>query len=209
MKQIVDPKEKSPKDFYKILIGSILPRPIALVSTISKSGELNVAPFSFFTVASARPPILCFSPSFKLAEDGISPVPKDTLVNIRETGDFVVNIVGEETLHEMNQTSFDYSPDVNEFEAAGLTIEQSLKVKSPCVAESLVNYECKLYDILELGSEPMGGSLILGEVVQVHLSDTVYKNGKVDPDILKPIGRLGGLWYSTINDKFELPRPKS
>ncbi len=207
MKIVVDPKEKSPKEFYKLLIGSILPRPIAWVSTISQSGQTNLAPFSFFTVASARPPILCFSPSFKPDEDG-KPAPKDTLVNILQTKDFVVNIVGEDTMDQMNQTSLEYPHGVSEFDKAGLSIQESSLVKSPCVAESLVNYECTLRDILELGSEPMGGSLILGDIVKVHLSDTVFKDGKIDPEVLKPIGRMGGLWYSTTRDRFQIPRPK-
>ncbi len=211
MKTVVNPRECSPKDFYKILIGSVLPRPIAWVSTQSKEGVDNLAPFSFFTVASANPPVLCFAPAIKSdrEENRTAGVPKDTLVNVRETGEFVVNIVSRHLVEPMNQTSYDYEPNVSEFDEVGLTREPSILVKPKRVAESYINFECRLYQLIEIGKEPMGGTLVMGEILLAHLSEKVFKNGKIDMDVLDPIGRLGGLWYSGIKDRFELPRPKA
>ncbi|MBC8041876.1 MAG: flavin reductase family protein [Rhizobacter sp.] len=209
MKTLLKPSDVSPQDFYKILIGSVLPRPIAWVSTLSKSGVDNLAPFSFFTVASANPPVLCFAPAIRSLrpENKSIGTEKDTLVNVRETKEFVVNIVSRHLVNAMNQTSAEYDLGVSEFEMAGLTKTPSELVKPKCVAESFVNMECKLYQILEIGTEPMGGSLVLGEIVAVHLDDQVYKDGKIDIEVLDPIARLGGLWYSSTADRFELPRP--
>lgn len=209
VKSIVNPREVSAKDFYKILIGSVLPRPIAWVSTVSKEGVDNLAPFSFFTVASANPPVLCFAPAIKSerAENKTVGVPKDTLVNVRETGEFVVNVVSRHLVEAMNQTSYDYDRDVSEFDEVGLTREPSLLVKPKRVAESYINFECKLYKLIEIGTEPMGGTLVMGEILLAHLSDKVFKDGKIDVEVLDPIGRLGGLWYSGVKDRFELPRP--
>jgi flavin reductase (DIM6/NTAB) family NADH-FMN oxidoreductase RutF len=209
MKTVVNPKEVTPQDFYKILIGSVLPRPIAWVSSVSQDGVDNLAPFSFFTVASANPPVLCFAPAVRSAraENKTAGTTKDTLNNVRETGEFVVNIVSRSLVEPMNQSSFDYDPSVSEFDQTGMTREPSLLVKSKRVAESLINFECRLYQLIEIGSGPMGGSLVLGEILLAHLSPTVFINGKIDMDALDPIGRLGGLWYSGIKDRFELPRP--
>ncbi|MDW8467052.1 MAG: hypothetical protein RML35_13075 [Chloroherpetonaceae bacterium] len=109
----------------------------------------------------------------------------------------------------MNQTSYDYDHSVSEFDEVGLTREPSVLVKPKRVAESAINFECKLYKLIEIGSEPLGGTLVLGEIVLVHLAEHVFKDGKIDMDALDPIGRLGGLWYAGIKDRFELPRPTS
>lgn len=209
MKSIVNPRDVSPKEFYKILIGSVLPRPIAWVSTVSKEGIDNLAPFSFFTVASANPPVLCFAPAIKseIVGSKTAGAPKDTLVNVKETGEFVVNVVSRHLVEPMNQTSFDYDSDISEFDEAGLTREPSLLVKPKRVAESYINFECKLYKLIEIGTEPLGGTLVMGEILLAHLSDKVFKDGKIDVEVLDPIGRLGGLWYSGVKDRFELARP--
>jgi flavin reductase (DIM6/NTAB) family NADH-FMN oxidoreductase RutF len=207
---IIDPKETSPRDLHKVLIGSILPRPIAWVSTVGSSGKLNLAPFSFFTVASVNPPVICFSPhSINTVQvgDHLQVVPKDTLRNVRETKEFVVNIVSQNLVEKMNQTSGDYPPDVSEFEAVGLTPVPSHMVLPPRVGESLVNFECKLRQIVEFGNQPLTGNLILGDIVCVHLDEKVYKQGHIDVDVLQPVGRMGGFWYSTVKDRFEIPRP--
>jgi flavin reductase (DIM6/NTAB) family NADH-FMN oxidoreductase RutF len=204
------PKDLDPKDLYKILIGSILPRPIAWVSTISKEGISNLAPFSFFTVASTVPPVVCFAPQYNKVEEKNGreiAIPKDTLANARETKEFVVNIVSHSLAEKMNQTSAPYAHNVSEFEAAKLTTKPAKYVKPPLVADSLVNMECKLYDIIEIGKGMLGGSLILGEIICFHLSDSVYKNTHVDLDVLDAVGRLSGNWYSTTKDRFELMRP--
>jgi len=207
---IIIPKDIEPKEMYKILIGSVLPRPIAWVSSISKEGIANLAPFSFFTVASTVPPVLCFAPQYAKTEmkDGKEiPVPKDTLANIRETKEFVVNMVSHAVGEKMNETSAPYPHNVSEFEKAKLTAKRALYVKPPLVAESLINMECKLYDIVEIGKGLLGGSLILGEIVCIHLSPDVYKETHVDLEVLDSIGRLSGNFYSTIRDRFELVRP--
>jgi flavin reductase (DIM6/NTAB) family NADH-FMN oxidoreductase RutF len=207
---ILDPKETPPYEIYKVLIGSVLPRPIAWVSTVSGEGKLNLAPFSFFTVASASPPVVCFSPAYaKTVQvgDRLEVVPKDTLRNVRETKEFVVNIVSHSLVEKMNQTSGDYPPGESEFEAAGLTAVPSHMVRPPRVGESLINMECKLRQIVEFGNQPMAGNLVLGDIVCIHLDDKVYKEGRVDVDVLEPVGRMGGFWYSTVKDRFELPRP--
>jgi flavin reductase (DIM6/NTAB) family NADH-FMN oxidoreductase RutF len=207
---IIIPKEMDGKEIYKILIGSVMPRPIAWVSTISKEGIPNLAPFSFFTVASAVPPVVCFAPQFNKIEEKNGkaiPVPKDTLANARETKEFVVNIVSHALAEKMNQTSAPYEHNVDEFQKANLTAKPANYVAPPLVAESLINMECKLYDILEIGHGMLGGSLVLGEIVCIHLSDNVYKNTHIDLDVLDPVGRLSGNWYSTIKDRFELVRP--
>ncbi len=205
MTQHLSPSDINSIDLYKILISTVMPRPIAWVSTVSKEGIDNLAPFSFFTVASVKPPILCFAPALK--ESGGAPTEKDTLRNIRETGEFVVNIVSRDLVEKMNQTSFDYAPNESEFDAAGLTREPSSLVKPKRVAESMVNYECKLVQIIDFGKDVQSGSLILGEIVKIHLRESVFKNGKIDMAELNPVGRLGGLWYCGIGDRFELKRP--
>jgi flavin reductase (DIM6/NTAB) family NADH-FMN oxidoreductase RutF len=208
---IIDTKTIDPRELYKILIGCVLPRPIAWVSTVSKDGIYNLAPFSFFTVASSYPPVLCFSPAYsKTVEvgDHLEVVPKDTLRNVRDTKEFVVNIVSHSLAQQMNQTSGEYAPDQSEFEAAGLTPVPSHMVRPPRVGESLVNMECKLLQIIEFGKRPMAGNLILGEILCVHLADSVYKDGHIDVDVLEPIGRMAGSWYATVKDRFELPRPE-
>jgi flavin reductase (DIM6/NTAB) family NADH-FMN oxidoreductase RutF len=205
MTEHLSPNDITALDLYKILVSTVMPRPIAWVSTISKEGIDNLAPFSFFTVASVKPPILCFAPALK-SVDGV-PTEKDTLRNIQETGEFVVNIVSRSLVEKMNQTSFDYARSESEFDAVGLTRAPAHLVKPKRVAESLVNYECKLFQIITFGKEVQSGSLILGEIVMTHLDEQIFKNGKIDMAELNPVGRLGGLWYSGIEDRFELKRP--
>ncbi len=207
---IVDVGQIDSESLYKILIGSILPRPIAWVSTVSKERVSNLAPFSFFTVASADPPILCFSPANKEASiDGeVVAVPKDTLSNIRQTEEFVVNIVSRQLAEKMVQSSGEYPSAVSEFDAVGLTPLASRMVSAPRVGESLINIECRLYQILEFGHHPGAGNLVLGRILCIHLDESVYKNGKVDLDILQPVGRLGGNQYCPVSERFEISRPR-
>jgi flavin reductase (DIM6/NTAB) family NADH-FMN oxidoreductase RutF len=198
----VSPESRSNQDIYKILIGTVLPRPIAWVSTVDTLGNINLAPFSFFTVASVNPPILCFSPL--LQENSIE---KDTLVNIKQTSEFVVNIVSYGLAEAMNRTSGPYPSDVNEFDVARVAPKQSTLVKAPCVADSLVNFECKLHQIISFGSEPRAGNLVLGRVCNIHIHPDIVRNGEVDCESLDAIGRLGGNMYTTIRDCFEMERP--
>ena len=201
----IRPDELPHREFYRILISTVAPRPIAWVSTLS-DGRLNLAPFSFFNVVSAKPPLLGFSPSLRLV-DG-RPAPKDTLRNIRETGEFVVNVVTFAVAEAMNLTSGDYESSVNEFELARLTTRPSQIVKPPQVAESPVSFECKLNRIIDFGSEPPSGSLVFGEIVCVHLKEGVLKDGRLDPDSLDLVGRMGGMQYSRTTPRFELKRPE-
>jgi len=198
----LDAARLSATEVYKILVGSVLPRPIAWVSTCDSSGRSNLAPFSFFTVASVNPPILCLSPL--LDEQGKE---KHSLVNIRQTGEFVVNIVSHGLVEQMNQTSAPYPAEVSEFSAVGLNAQPSISVRPPGVKESLVRFECTLRQVLSFGAEPLAGNLILGEVRTIHLHPGVYSNDRVDGRVLDAVGRLAGNFYATTRDQFSLPRP--
>jgi flavin reductase (DIM6/NTAB) family NADH-FMN oxidoreductase RutF len=204
------PNDLSPREFYRILITAIAPRPIAWVSTISAHGHLNLAPFSFFNVISAMPPLLGFSPAPRPASS--TTAEKDTLSNIRETGEFVVNTVTFALAEAMNLTSGEYDSSVNEFEVAGVTPLPSKLIRPPHVAESPVSFECKLYQVLDFG--PAGqmptGHLVLGEIVSVHINESVLQaDGRMDANALDLIGRMGGMQYSRTRpeDRFELSRP--
>ncbi len=202
----VRPAELPYREWYRILISSVGPRPIAWVSTINSQGRPNLAPFSFFNAFSGKPPMLGFSPGLRQLETG--PSEKDTLRNVRETREFVVNVVTSDLVEAMNLTSGECDPSVNEFELAKLEMRPSEIVKPPQVAASPVNFECKLDRIVEFGREAPAGSLVIGEVVSVHLSETVMKDGRLDPQALDLVGRMGGIQYSRTTERFELARPK-
>jgi len=201
---IIDPAVNPPADIYKLMVGAIVPRPIAFVSTMSPEGALNLAPFSFFTAISANPPVICFSPMIR-GRDGAR---KDTLRNIERTREFVVNVVSEEFIQQMNICSTEFGPEVDEFEASGLTPIPSDVVRPPRVQESHVNMECKLLQIVDVSPKPLGGSIVLGEVVRFHVDDTMFDNFKIDPDKLGAVGRMGGPTYTRTTDRFNLERPK-
>jgi flavin reductase (DIM6/NTAB) family NADH-FMN oxidoreductase RutF len=196
-----DPASQSPMACYKLLIGSVVPRPIAFVSTISREGATNLAPFSFFNAICAEPPSICFSVSNRV------PL-KDTIVNIRATGEFVLNIVSEAIAEQMNLCSGDYPAGVSEFSMSGLTPEASDVVKPPCVRESPMNMECKLIQIVDVGTRHGGASLVIGEVVRFHFDPAIADNFRVDPAKLRAIGRMGGNEYTRTRDRFEMIRPR-
>jgi flavin reductase (DIM6/NTAB) family NADH-FMN oxidoreductase RutF len=201
---IIDPSARDPFDIYRLLAGSIIPRPIAFVSTVGADGVLNLAPFSFFTVASANPPILAFCP---MVRGGERPK-KDTLANIEATGEFVVNICSEDFAAKMNLTSGEYPPEVDEFQVSGLTPAPSQLVKPPRVAESRVNMECKLRQLIPVSEKFLGGTIVLGEVVRFHVLDSLVNELlEVDADQLNAIGRMGGPVYVRTRDRFEMIRP--
>jgi flavin reductase (DIM6/NTAB) family NADH-FMN oxidoreductase RutF len=202
----VRPDQIPYRDFYRILLSTVAPRPIAWASTLNQ-GHLKLAPFSFFNALSAKPPILGFSPSLRQVDGAIAP--KDTLRNIRETGEFVVNVVIFALAEAMNLTSGEYDSSIDEFVLAKLTTRASQGVRPPQVAESPVSFECKLNRIIDFGTEPPSGSLVLGEIVCVHLEDIVMKEGRVDPDSFDLIGRMGGMQYSRTTERFELKRPEA
>jgi flavin reductase (DIM6/NTAB) family NADH-FMN oxidoreductase RutF len=196
-----DPASQPAIDSYKLLAGSIVPRPIAFVSTISLEGVTNLAPFSFFNAVCAEPPIVCFSVGNRVP-------PKDTVANIRATGEFVVNIVSEAIAEQMNLCAGDYPAGVSEFEISGLTPEASDIVKPPCVSESPVNMECRLIQIVDCGTRSGGASLIVGEVVRFHFDRNIAHNFRIDPAKLRAVGRMGGNQYIHTEDRFEMIRPK-
>jgi flavin reductase (DIM6/NTAB) family NADH-FMN oxidoreductase RutF len=200
-KVIIDPAPIAPINTYKLLVGAVVPRPIAFVSTISPENVPNLAPFSFFTVASANPPVLCFTTSFREPR-------KDTLVNVRATKEFVVNIVSEEFAAKMNVTSGDYAYGVDEFAESGLTPVPSDLVRPPRVKESHINMECKLLQTIEVSNQPLGGTLILGEVVRFHIDDAILEEFRIDPDGLAAVGRMAGNTYARTRDRFDLIRPQ-
>ena len=201
---IIDPSQTDAFNVYRIMIGAIVPRPIAFVSTLSRDGMRNLAPFSFFTGVSANPPVICFCP---MRREGEHPR-KDTLRNISATGEFVVNVVSEEIAQQMNVTSGEYPPEVDEFELAGLTPIPSDLVKPPRVAEAHVHMECRLYLWIEIGDLPLSGNIVLGEVLRFHVDDQYVDSFKIDPDKLRAIGRMGGASYTRTLDRFDMQRPK-
>ncbi|WHX42643.1 flavin reductase family protein [Mesobacillus sp. AQ2] len=195
-----NPDDLSTKEMYKLLTGSVVPRPIAWVSTISEDGVHNLAPFSFFTVASRQPPMLCISIGPGVGErEGTE---KDTLVNIRSSKEFVINIVSTPLGNEMQKSSENLPEKINEFDEAGLSAIKSDLVKPMRIKESPINIECKLEQIIPLGSD----NLIIGRVVNYHIRDEFYLgNYKVDLEKLQPLGRLAGN-YSESKEFFTLPR---
>ncbi|WP_226537416.1 flavin reductase family protein [Fictibacillus halophilus] len=195
-----DPKELTEKDVYKLLIGSVVPRPIAWISTISTEGVVNLAPFSFFNVASRNPPMLCISIGPGVGErEGTE---KDTLVNIRNQKEFVINVVTSTLGNEMQKTSENLPSDVDEFEAAGLTTLDSTIVKPKRVKEAPIQMECQLEQIIQLGSD----HLVIGRMVRYHINDDYYLgNYKVDLEKLQPLGRFAGN-YSESREFFSLPK---
>ncbi|MCK4560956.1 MAG: flavin reductase family protein [Calditrichia bacterium] len=200
---ILKPEDLSIKDNYKLIIGSILPRPIALVSTLSDDGVPNLAPFSFFTGLTSKPPTIGFAPALKGKEAN----KKDTLSNIESSGEFVVNIVTEDISEQMNKTAFEFPPDVDEFEIAGFTAIDSEIVKPPRVKESPINLECKLYQVVYIGDGTAGsGAFVIGEIVAYHIDDALYNDGRIDTALLKPVGRLAGQDYTTLGRCFSMDR---
>ncbi len=193
------------QEAYKLMIGSILPRPIAFVSSLDEEGNANLAPYSFFTAICAEPMLVCFSPMRK-GKDGSK---KDTLKNIENTKEFVINIVSEEFVEKMNDCAIEYDSTTDEFEQVGLTKKDSISIKPPCVAESKVQLECVLHEVLHFGDHPGAGSLVIGKVECVRIDDQLYYDGKIDSEKLKPVGRLAGQMYTKpLSDSFELIRKR-
>jgi flavin reductase (DIM6/NTAB) family NADH-FMN oxidoreductase RutF len=189
-----DPATLEGREPYFLITALVVPRPIAWVSTISAAGLPNVAPHSYFNVMSSNPWILHFTSTGE----------KDTLRNARDTGDFVVNVVGRDIVEKMNYTSGNLPPDESEFEWAGLTPEASTYVKSPRVGEARVSFECCVDEVVSKGN----GHMVFGNVVYVHIDETLFVEGRVDPSILKPVGRLGGSQYTDASEGlFEIKRP--
>jgi len=202
----IAPEQLPWKSVHKLLIGSVVPRPIGWISTLSNDGTANLAPFSFFNLVCPNPPHVMFCPEIRSTDDSV----KDTLQNVRASGEFVVNIVTEELAEAMNQTSQELPAEVDEFAVANLIKSPSLVVRPPRVALSPIHFECQLVQIIELGSGPGGGSLVLGRIVHLHVDDSVLiGEDKIDLAKLKPIGRLAGSAYCRVTDLFAMDRPPS
>ena len=198
---LIDPKNIPPRTAYQLLASAVIPRPIGLISSISAAGAVNLAPFSFFNAVCGEPPMVLFCPTNR------SPA-KDTLRNVQETGEFVANIVGQDMAQQMNLTAGDYPPDVNEFDVAGLTPVPSRMIAPPYVQESPVSMECKLRQVIQVSDKPNGGSIVIGEVVLFHISDSVLdKNLLVDCAKLNPMMRLGGASYGIMTGSYDMIRP--
>lgn len=200
----------APSDAYQLLIGGIVPRPIAWISTQNTQGLLNLAPFSFFMGVSSNP--VCIAVSFTRKADGSK---KDTLKNIEETGQFVVNSVSRSLLQAMNKSSAEYEYGVSEFEKIGVQAIPSVKVNPPRVRDALVQFECETYRVVEVGEGGLGSStLVIGKVLMVHVADSAYeapvkpgrKVGRIRFDSLNAVARLGGTQYGFVNETLDLPR---
>lgn len=192
----------SVRERYHLLVSTVIPRPIAWVSTINEAGALNLAPFSFFNAIAANPMSVCFAPV-----NDRNGKAKDTLINVRQTRQFVVNIATEDNAEKMNQTSATYPYGVSEFEKAGLSQIPSFKVKPPRVKESPVQMECELIQIVTLSEGPLGGNLVIGKVVLFHVDDKIWNGGNIRHEDLRAVGRMAGNWYARTSDAFELERP--
>ena len=204
----IDPKDLPVQKLHQYLLGAIGPRPIAFASTVDAEGKPNLAPFSFFNVFSANPPILIFSP----ARSGRTNTTKDTYNNVKVVPEVVINVVNYDIVHQMSLASSPYAPGVNEFEKAGFTVLKSDNVKPFRVAESPVQFECKVNEVIELGTEGGAGNLIICEVLKIHIHDEVLdSNGMIDQQKIDLVARMGGDWYSRANAEsmFEITKPIS
>lgn len=199
---IIDPQGTEPVNLYKLLIGSIMPRPIAFVSTRGVDGVNNLAPFSFFTGVSANPPVVGFSPMVNLESRK-----RDSRINAETRGEFCINVVSESFAAQMNQTAVDVPPEVDEFELAGLTALECDVIDAPRVGEALVAMECKLLQVVDISQKVMGGAFVMGEVVRFHVDDAIIDNFRIDPDKLATVGRMAGNTYTRTRDRFDMERP--
>ncbi|MGE4500715.1 MAG: flavin reductase family protein [Hydrogenovibrio sp.] len=197
-----DITQLEPLQTYKMLVGGIIPRPIAWVSTLSAQGTDNIAPYSFFSVASVTPPVLTITHVMPQTQQE-----KDTLRNLKETGDAVVNIVSAEMADKMNASAAVQPNNVSEFTTADIPACNSEKVRAKSVATAPVRYECKLRELLPISDQPTGGTLILLDVVNIFIDDDIVQDGMIQADQLDAIGKLGGDLYSTTRDRFALERP--
>jgi flavin reductase (DIM6/NTAB) family NADH-FMN oxidoreductase RutF len=202
----INPKEIEIPKLHRYLLGSIGPRPIAFASTIDSKGNINLAPFSFFNVFSANPPIMIFSP----ARSGRTNESKDTYNNVKEVPEVVINVVTHEMVHQMSLASSPYDSDVSEFEKAGFTSLASDMITPPRVKESPVQFECKVNEVIELGDQGGAGNLIICEVLRIHVKESLLdQNEMIDQHKIDLVSRMGGNWYCRAdkNSMFEIQKP--
>lgn len=202
----IDPNSLSTAELHGYLLGAIAPRPIAFASTIDEQGRPNLAPFSFFNVFSANPPILIFSP----ARRGRDNTTKHTYENVLKVPEVVINVVSYSLVQQCSLASTEYDEGVNEFVKSGLTELPSDIVQPPRIKESPVQFECVVKEVIELGEEGGAGNLVMAEVVKIHINEDVLNaQGKIDPIAIDLVGRCGGDFYSRCNAQsmFEVPKP--
>jgi flavin reductase (DIM6/NTAB) family NADH-FMN oxidoreductase RutF len=199
---IIDATQLQGFEVYPWLVGGVVPRPIAWISTRSAQGVDNLAPYSFFSVASCQPPVLSFTQIM-----GQSGYDKDTLRNLIQTGECVVNSVTPELLEAMNLTSLALTPEQSEFSFAQIQTTDSLWVKAPSVAHSPVRYECTLRQVMDVGEGPGSGKLVLLDVKGIVVADGLIDCGQLNPALMEALGKLGGDFYSTTHTKHRLQRP--
>lgn len=202
----INPKEIEIPKLHRYLLGSVGPRPIAFASTIDSKGNINLAPFSFFNVFSANPPIMIFSP----ARSGRTNESKDTYNNVKEVPEVVINVVTHDMVHQMSLASSPYDSDVSEFEKAGFTSLVSDMITPPRVKESPVQFECKVNEVIELGDQGGAGNLIICEVLRIHVKESLLdQNEMIDQHKIDLVSRMGGNWYCRAdkNSMFEIQKP--
>lgn len=202
----LNPKDLPIQKLHGYLLGAVGPRPIAFASTIDESGQANLAPFSFFNVFSANPPIMIFSP----ARSGRTNETKDTYKNVKKIKEVVINIVDYNMVQQMSLASSPYSPNEDEFVKAGFTKIDSETIRPYRVAESPVQFECKVNDVIELGNEGGSGNLVICEVTKIHIKeDLIGEDGKIDQHKIDLVSRMGGNWYCRAdqNSMFEITKP--
>ncbi|MBD8014547.1 flavin reductase family protein [Planococcus wigleyi] len=198
----IDPEQNKERDNYKLLVGSIIPRPIAFVTTQSEEGVVNGAPFSYFNIVSSNPPMVSVSIQRPTGEW------KDTARNIYGNGEFVVHIVDRDNVGKINETAASLPPSESEVDMAGLTKVPSTRVSVPGVKESKIRMECRLVQSVPFGGDGPGSDLFIGEIVQFHVDEAIYENGRIDPRGLDAVSRLAGSSYAAMGEIFSLDRPK-
>lgn len=193
-----NPNEQTERENYKLLTGTVIPRPIAFVTSVAEDGTVNAAPFSYFNIVSSNPPMLSVSVQRQSGKM------KDTARNILEKKEFVIHIVDEENVLEINKTAASLPPDESEMDLAELTLIASERVSVPSVKESKARFECVLEQAVDLG----GTDLIIGKIVRFHIDESIYQKGRINAETLKPVSRLAGSNYAKLGERFSLKRPE-
>lgn len=192
-----DPYQQTERENYKLLVGTIIPRPIAFVTSKSQAGIVNAAPFSYFNIVSSNPPMLSVSVQRKGGDK------KDTARNVLAGKEFVVHIVDEENVFEVNETAANLPPDESEIDVTKLTLVDSDEVDVPAVKQSKVRFECVLHQAVDLPNT----DLLIGRIVRIHVDEAIYENGRINAEMLKPVSRLAGANYAKLGEVFSLKRP--
>ena len=196
--QEFDPRQMPVGDVYKLMVGTVVPRPVAWITTVSDGGVVNAAPFSAYTILSQDPALLLF-------QAGGGARQKDTITNVRATSEFVVNVATVPLVDQMHACSADLPPDVGEPAHFGIDLAPSTRVAVPRIAASPIAMECRLYQMFDIGNEPH--TVVIGEVLVFRIADEVLVDGKIDQTLLNPVARIGGPYYATLGDRMFKPAP--